>query len=83
LVHPIRAEERVIDLALESADVVALAVQLNDGLRLHAAQDSLAGHQVVEAHGGGVGGEAKRAGDQTVGQNDFIGVFTAKHPGLK
>ena len=70
---PLGFEVGVIGLAAEAADVELLAVDFEDSFGFDAADDGLAGDEVVEADGGGVGGELDGAADQAVVELDGVG----------
>ena len=71
LLQPLAAEIAVFNLTDQSADGPHIAVQRYGGLRLDAAQQGLAGHEVVEGDGGGVGRQTPGAADEPVGGHEL------------
>ena len=67
LIDPFRQEVGIVGLAGKAAHFVMHPVDLDDGLGLHASNYRLAGYEIVEADGRGVGAQAERAPDETVG----------------
>ena len=81
LVEPLGQEIGVVGLAPQPPHRVGLVVDREDRLGLDAAEQRLARAEVVERDGGEVGSDAKRPGDQAIGQDDFIGIPRAKDAG--